>query len=489
MLRSLRTRLALSHTIPVLFFVALLGTLLLYQLERNYFLDNLAAELAAQGAIIASFTREQPQIWRNPELAQFALEQLQTRITAQLMLLDANGRVIAASWFDADPVVGLPVDSPVVNAALRGQSTWSINYNVVLRGQVLDVAVPVTLAPNRIIGVIRLSHNLQEIQRRLAPLRTLVWLTVGLGAALSLAIGLALAQSVAAPLRRLAEVVGRFQPTVPLERVDESGPTEIRTLAAAYNQMGGRLVELESSRRSLLTGIVHELGRPLGAIKAAAQTISKSSAPDLAPDSALDLAKELATGIDDQVDQLRLQVEDLALLSELEYQGIRMTFAPVDMGELVEHQCRQAAVHANDRSITLTWRVSPTLPLITGDSKRIAQILDNLIHNAIKYTPAGGAVDVQAFVKPEENPTHLLVTVSDNGPGIALAEQERIFQLFYRSPAQQRRHQGMGIGLALSRQLAEKHGGAITVASEEGKGSTFTLSLPLQPVVTAPTEG
>jgi signal transduction histidine kinase len=485
MLRSLRTRLALSHTIPVLFFMALLGTLLLYQLERNYFLDNLAAELAAQGAIIASFTREQPQIWRNPELAQFALEQLQTRITAQIMLLDTNGRVIAASWFDADPTVGRSVDSPVVTAALRGQSTWSINYNVLLRGQVLDVAVPVTLAPNRIIGVVRLSHNLQEIQRRLAPLRTLVWLTVGLGAVLSLAIGLALAQSVAAPLRRLAEVVGRFQPTVPLERVEESGPTEIRTLAAAYNQMGGRLVELESSRRSLLTGIVHELGRPLGAIKAAAQTIIKSSAPDLAPD----LAKELAAGIDDQVDQLRLQVEDLELLSELEYQGIRMIFAPVDMGELVDHQCRQAAVNATDRSITLTWRVSPTLPLITGDAKRIAQILDNLIHNAIKYTPAGGAVEVLAFAKPEENPTHLLVTVSDNGPGIAIAEQERIFQLFYRSPAQQRRHQGMGIGLALSRQLAEKHGGAITVASEESKGSTFTLLLPLQPIVTAPSGG
>jgi sensor histidine kinase regulating citrate/malate metabolism len=219
MLRSLRVRLALSHAIPVLLFVALLGTLLLYQLERTYFLDSLAAELAGQGAIIASFTREEPQIWADPVLAQFAVEQLQTRITAQIMLIDGHGRIIAASWFDSTPTIGALVDSDVVTAALMGKSTWSINNNVILRGQVLDVAVPVNLNPRRVLGVVRLSHNLQEIQRRLAPLRGLVWLMLGLGAILSLLLGLALAQSVAAPLRRLAEVEGRFRPTAPFERV------------------------------------------------------------------------------------------------------------------------------------------------------------------------------------------------------------------------------------------------------------------------------
>jgi signal transduction histidine kinase len=472
MLRSLRFRLALSHAVPVLLFVALLGTLLLYQLERNYFLDSLAAELAAQGAIIAAFTRDQPQIWRDPALAQFALVQLQTRITAQLMLVDRHGRIIAASWFDTPPAIGERVDSQVVRSALGGQSAWSINSNVILQGQVLDVAVPVTLV-NRVIGVVRLSHNLEEIQRRLAPLRGLVWLMLGLGATLSLLLGLALAQSVAAPLRRLAEVVSRFRPTAPLEQVPEAGPTEVRTLAVAYNQMGARLVELESSRRALLTGIVHELSRPLGAIKAAAQTIRNSQDPHL--------AVELATGIDDQIDQMRMQVDDLALLSELEYHGIRMIFGPVDLGELLEHRCRQAAANAADRDITFTWTVSPSLPLITGDSKRIALIVDNLIHNALKYTPAGGAVHVESTAHPANQPTHVDIMIRDNGPGIAESEQERIFQLFYRSPAQQRRHQGMGIGLSLARQLAEAHGGTLTVSSEEGYGATFTLCLPLEP--------
>jgi signal transduction histidine kinase len=473
MFRSLRVRLALSHAIPVLLFVALLGTLFLYQLERYYFLDNLASELAAQGAIIAAFTRDQPQIWRDPALAQFAIEELRSGMSVQIMLINARGQIIASSWFDTPPAIGEYVDSKVVNAALDGQSTWSINSNVVLSGQVVDVAVPVNLSPTRVLGVVRLSHNLEEIQRRLAPLRMTVWVIIGIGAVLSLLLGLALAQSVAAPLRRLAEAVSRFQPTAPLERVPEAGPTEILQLATAYNQMGARLVELESSRRALLTGIVHELGRPLGAIKAAAQTIRKNPTPGL--------AVELAAGIDDQVEQLRLQVEDLVLLSELEFHGIRMNFDPVDIGELVEQHCRQAAVNASDRAINFTWAVSPTLPLITGDPKRIAQIVDNLIHNALKYTPAGGEVHVSVEAQPLNQPTHVLINVTDNGPGIAKAEQERIFQLFYRSPAQLRRHQGMGIGLALARQLAEGHGGELTVTSQEGQGATFTLRLPLSP--------
>ena len=477
MYRSLRLRLALSHTIPVLLFVALLGTLLLYQLERTYFLDSLAAELAGQGAIIASFTREEPQIWADPLLAQFAIEELQRQISAQLMLVDGNGRVIAASWFDTTPSVGELVDSEVVTAALLGRSAWSINNNVILSGQILDVAVPVNLDARHVLGVVRLSHDLDEIQRRLSPLRGLVWLTLGLGATLSLLLGLALAQSVAAPLRRLAEVVGRFRPTVPLERVPEAGPTEIRTVAAAFNQMGARLVELEESRRALLTGIVHELGRPLGAIKAAAQTIRNNPEPEL--------AVELATGIDDQIEQLRLQVEDLALLSELEYQGLRMQFGPVDVGELVEQQCHRASLNAADRGIHFTWNTSPSLPLIIGDSKRIALIVDNLIHNALKYTQTDGRVHVEAYAESEQEQENkqqgIAVSVRDNGPGIAKAEQERIFQLFYRSPEQQRRHQGMGIGLSLARQLAEAHGGTLTVASEVGQGATFTLHLPITP--------
>jgi signal transduction histidine kinase len=108
--------------------------------------------------------------------------------------------------------------------------------------------------------------------------------------------------------------------------------------------------------------------------------------------------------------------------------------------------------------------------------------MDNLLHNALKYTLAGGQVTVTARLAPAHNgdTPQILVEVSDTGPGIAPSEQEHIFDFFYRSPAQRRIHQGMGIGLALARQLALRHGGDLSVTSAEGEGSTFTLRLPVQ---------
>jgi signal transduction histidine kinase len=229
---------------------------------------------------------------------------------------------------------------------------------------------------------------------------------------------------------------------------------------------------LERSRQALLTGIVHELGRPLGAIKAAAQTIRNSADHQLAVD--------LAAGINDQVDELRLQIDDLTLLGEMELEGLRMALAPVDIVELLEHQTRQFASFAANRGIVLTCAPVSALPLLNADPKRVEQIIGNLVHNALKYTPRGGTVRITARLADAHGVPQVCVDVADTGPGIAPDEQERIFELFYRSPAQRRLHQGVGIGLFLARHLAERHRGTLTVVSAEGQGATFTLCLPVE---------
>ena len=470
--RKLTTRLALSHILPVLVFIPLLGLALLYQLEHYYLLDNLAVELVAQGTIIAEFTREQPVLWQDPQLAQVALDQLQQRISAHLMLIDSAGRIIAATWLGDGSVIGSQVESSVVMSALGGQPAWTVNHSPGMRQDVIDVAVPVSWSSNRIIGVVRLSASLDEIQRRLAPMRGLVLVTLLTGATLSLVSGLVLARSIGVPLVRLTKAVARFDPAVSPERVPERGPDEIRALAATYNRMSRRLHELERSRSALLSGIVHELGRPLGAIKAAAQTIQINDD--------LSLHGELADGIDHQVDQLRLHLEDLALLGEVELQGLRLNLETVDMTSLLRDLCKQFQPLALEKRLVLLCDLDRGLPLLHADAKRVSQIVGNLIHNACKYTPSGGNVEVAAYpVREAGSVTRIEVIVADTGPGIAPSEHEEIFQLFYRSPSQRHLHQGVGIGLALARQLAEAHGGTLVVASSPGAGATFTLSLPL----------
>jgi two-component system sensor histidine kinase BaeS len=281
-----------------------------------------------------------------------------------------------------------------------------------------------------------------------------------------------LARSLGAPLLHLTEAVARFSPEKSPEFLPEQGPDELKTLAITFNRQSRHLYELERTRKILLSGIVHELGRPLGSIKTAAQTIQHNEDRML--------CAELAGGISDQIDQLRLQIDDLALLGELEVQGLLLNCEPVDLGELVEGQCRQFARLAAHQGLTLTCQLPAMLPLIVADPQRIGQVLSNLLNNACKYTPAGGHIQVLATVDSgQDGADAVLISVADDGLGIALSEQESIFQLFYRSPSQRRIHEGMGIGLALARQLVEAHGGSLEVVSLPGQGATFCLRLPI----------
>jgi two-component system sensor histidine kinase BaeS len=129
----------------------------------------------------------------------------------------------------------------------------------------------------------------------------------------------------------------------------------------------------------------------------------------------------------------------------------------------------------------LHWEtnIPPDLPTLNIDPTRMAQVLGNLLNNAIGYTPAGGRVQVTAAARenPDDEPGELIIQVSDTGPGIAPEEQERVFEPFYRSRQPQRFSKGLGLGLAIARDLVEAHGGRLEVSSTLGEGSVFTARL------------
>ncbi|MCE7989669.1 MAG: sensor histidine kinase [Caldilinea sp. CFX5] len=471
MFHSLRNRLALSHTLPVLLFIPLLGILLLYQLERRYFLDNLAKELAAQGALIATFTRDNPQIWRDPATASIVLRTFQAQIPASIELLDRNATRLATNNTASQPQVDQTAIRPLVQEALQGRVVWSVDRNMSRTENVIDVAVAVVNQQGQVEGAIRLAQRLTDIQARIDAQRWIILFTLLIGVAVAVTLGLLLARSIGAPLLQLTDTVAHFMPGRPPTPVPEVGPDEVKALAATINQMKARLYELERSRKLLLSGIVHELARPLGAIKAAAQTIYQSNDPTL--------AQEFARGISDHIDRLRVHLDDLALLGELEVQGLHLERTPTDLAALVQEQCALIAPFIAYCQLTLDESGITSVPVLQVDPRRIGQIIGNLLHNACKYTPAGGQITVSCAVTAAEGRLWATVQVKDNGPGIDPAQQSRIFQFFYRSPEQRRIHQGMGIGLALARQLAQAHNGKLTVDSRLGCGAAFTLWLPL----------
>ena len=161
-------------------------------------------------------------------------------------------------------------------------------------------------------------------------------------------------------------------------------------------------------------------------------------------------------------------------------QGLTNSFDLIDISELIYSQCQQFHNLVAQKNLSFNCEPDADLPLVEAEPERVAQILGNLIHNAYKYTPTGGSMSVKAHAVEEEDEQPLVVIeVTDTGPGIPPGEHDRIFQSFYRGPEHKRIHQGMGIGLALARQLAEAHGGALTVDDQQEKGARFILRLPV----------
>ncbi len=476
MWRSLRSRLTISHLLPLLVIVPLLSFLLFYLIEARFVLDEATAELAGQGELISRLYQAELSAQEDPEQASSLFARLRVRIPTLFYLVDQNGNIVVRPGLaTASTEVPIrPPDPELLQKALAGEIARQVSMGNA------DVAVPVRNEDQEVVGALHLSQQLTDVTNRLAVLRWTVWGAVSAGLLVSVLLSFVLSRSLNKPLERLTAASRAVNFDAPPRRVEEEGPAEVRTLARTFNEMSERLYELEQGRRRLLSSVVHELGRPLGAIKAAAQVLGQNG-----KDS--ELVVELSSGIDDQVDQLRRLLDDLALLARNEIQNLALDIVPTDVGELVLEECRRYGQRIREKEIELITQIPPEATRAAADPMRLSQIIGNLLDNAIKYTPNGGQIQIEVGTE-----TGLVVlTFEDSGPGIDPSEFERIFDFLYRSPRQERVREGMGIGLALSRRLAEAQGGTLTAHHRAaGTGARFVLSLPVEvaqaPVATAP---
>lgn len=232
---------------------------------------------------------------------------------------------------------------------------------------------------------------------------------------------------------------------------------------AAQSAVLARSDELKSA---LLSAVSHDLRTPLASIKAAVTSLLDDS---IAWDSAV--GQELLEAIDEETDRLTLMVGNLLDLSRIEGGALRPQKDWYDIGELIADV--RARLSGRMRDHPLVVQIDDDLPILPFDYIEIAQVLTNLIENAVKYTPSGTSITVSA----RRLPGAIEVAVHDGGDGIPLNQQDRIFEKFYRAPGA--RAPGTGIGLAISKGLVEAHGGKISVVSGQGAGTTFRFSLPL----------
>jgi two-component system phosphate regulon sensor histidine kinase PhoR len=230
------------------------------------------------------------------------------------------------------------------------------------------------------------------------------------------------------------------------------------------------LRRLERIRHDFVANVSHEFKTPLTAIQGFAETLLSGALEDPRNNRRfLEIIRDHAT-------RLAVLTDDLLKLARIEAGKLEVQFGPVQLSDVIERCVEISELNATRKRITLEVDVPPHLPLVHGDASLLRDVVQNLLDNAVQYTPESGRVRISAHADTRE----AVVSVDDTGIGIPLADQERIFERFYRvDAARSREAGGTGLGLSIAKHIVEAHGGRLWVESEIGHGSKFSFSLSL----------
>jgi len=469
MFRTLRQRLILSQILPLLLVLPLMGVLLIYSLGAQVLIPQLAKNLLSNARLLAEISNAEFELWGDPILFESLLSRIHLNSDIQVMFLDNQGTLLYSSDRRDLPLTGTVLALPGLGQALTGRETAITNYSILnLSNVTVDVYEPVTNASREVIGIVRLSYSLGSLYDIFDKLRWQILVASGIGLILSALIGTWLAISISRPVREVTEAIISLAAGQRREPVQEHGPEELRSQVQAVNFLVEQLHSLETSRRQLLANIVHELGRPLGALRSAIHALGKGAADDPA------LLADLTQGMDDETLRLQYLLDELANLYDKVTGSLELDRKPVETTDWLRAVLIPWHAAAEEKHLHWQDELPDTLPSISIDELRMAQAVGNLVSNAVKYTPAGGSVKISAGVDEKT----FWLKVSDTGAGVQPNEREKIFLPFYRGETGRRIKQGMGLGLTITHELVTAHGGQLSMESTPGKGSEFVIRLP-----------
>jgi two-component system OmpR family sensor kinase len=487
----LRWRLALVSLGLLVTLLISLG-ILISASEEQTLLTNQANALGAEaslargagGGSTTPFTAAQIQAFptMSDELASGLVSDAQRVLgqTIGVSVVSFAGRVLAAP-----PLPGVTLAPSRVQQWLITRPTYLLaNDNlgqrelVVLQPIVVpDKFVASNSAPsNSLAGyrkaLLQLSVPTTSIDQSIATTRLI--LILGMLAALGIAVALTL------PLINLA-----LRPLVEMERVsariaagalslrltEPAARDEIGRLARAFNSMVARLEAAFARQKRFVADVSHELRTPLTGLGGSLEILLFGAAND---DE--ETTHHLMSGMYAEVERMQRLVVDLLALTRLDEGRLKLRLTPVEVSPLLADVCTQMQSQVHGQS--LTYQVPPGLPALRGDADQLRRVLLNIVENALKFTPAGGCVELRAA---NEKQGWVMLEIQDTGAGIPSEALPHVFERFYRADSSRTRQSsqigGSGLGLSLARELVEAHGGTIAISSRVGQGTTVTLRL------------
>lgn len=308
-------------------------------------------------------------------------------------------------------------------------------------------------------------------------------LLVGAGVAVGLGViaSIVISRGISAPLRRLADATRAVASGDFSQRVEVQGTTEVAQVTRDFNEMTAALQKAEELRQDLVADVAHELRTPLSVVQGNLRAILDDVYP---------LEKSEVARLYDETRLLSRLVDDLRELAEADAGLLRLDLRPTDVGQLLRSTVANFAPAAESRSVRLVEDIPEDLPRIQADPDRLAQVLRNLLTNALRHTQEGGRVSVSAVAPEGTSEGAVEVAVEDDGTGIAPEDLPHVFDRFWRADRSRSRESGgTGLGLSIARSLVEAHGGRIWVESVPGEGARFAFRLPAAPAELNRTNG
>lgn len=424
-----------------------------------------------------------------PLFADARMDELQTLLSSaggelggRLMVLDTAAKVQADSYSELN---GSRVELPEVASILLGQKT--VDYGVHQLGSTAGLTLLSFFTPldtgavwvgystaaltqdGRGIGILLFSSPIQDMMQRLTTLQGRMALYFIAAAVAAMAIALVVARVITRPIATLTKGIQRMGRGDLSVRVPVKGSGELKRLAETFNVMSEKLELLDKSRNQFVSNASHELKTPLSTMKILLENIIYQ------PEMDAGLRTEFLTDVNREIDRLNLIISDLLTLVSMDSKTTRLNRETFRFADVVKDVAHRLSVVAERQHQEVKLQVSDSCEMY-ADMAKLTQVVYNIMDNAIKYTPEGGLIRVRL----NRSGRDAILRISDNGPGIPKEDQPHIFDRFYRvDKARSRDTGGTGLGLSIVNQLVLMHGGTVSVQSEEGHGSTFTVELPI----------
>lgn len=406
--------------------------------------------------------------------ARQVIEQANANVSGQMLEVIAPNLSLTANIYiqvwsgetlvDAYP--RLDFADPIDPSGIR--SAQAIYRNVKIgEWRARSLSVPLTL-DGRVIGAVQVAANLDVVETARSNLLSVLVFATALGIAIAAIASRETVGQLIAPLDAITAAADQINRADDLSRrVPYEGPPEdeVGQLVHAFNQTLERLEVLFASQQRFLADVSHELRTPLTVIKGNVDLMRRMKEFD----------PEMLDSIEQESGRLTRLVLDLLLLAKAETGQIPLNKSAVEFDSLLLEVFNEMRVLAGGRVQLKLMEIDQLQ--VHGDRDRLKQVLINLIANAIKFTPTGGEV----FLSLSRSSDHAKVIVRDTGPGIPADDLPYIFERFYRAEKSRTRSaaSGFGLGLSIAHWIVEQHGGRIEVNSQEGKGTTFAIWLPL----------